>query len=525
MTLKKNSRFVGSALLIAFFSLLSRLLGVLRSSLLAAFYGATGSSGLSDCYTASFKLPDIIFNLVAAGSISIILIPYFSSFISKDDEESLNRACSSFFNLFLLLIVAFTVFAFFFAPYFVRNFLVAGWTNESNIVLTIKMTRILLLQVLFMTMSSIFGSYLNSIERFFSYSVAMLFYNVGIIFGIVFLSPIFSIEGVVWGVVIGAFGHFLIQLIGSIKNGFRYSFVLPSFNREERELFLVAIPRIIAISSEQLVRFFFVNFGSFIFLGSIFIFDNIENIGMLPYGIIAVSVSTAAFPIFVKLFNQDYIGELVDTLLKNIRFLLFLILPATIFMILFRYEIVELLLGYNKFSANDVNITVNGLLYYLFGIPFLSITIVVVKFYYSMKRSILPMIVALISVAVTIAASYLLVDKYNIVALSLGRFFGYSLQAFLLLFFLFSKRDFREMVPKHEVFQIVKIVFVCIVVFFIGLLLYRYANFTANIKLNSILTILIIGGTLSLLYIILSAILRVDDVRYFIGFIKKRIDK
>jgi len=194
-------------------------------------------------------------------------------------------------------------------------------------------------------------------------------------------------------------------------------------------------------------------------------------------------------------------------------------------MILFRYELVDLLLHYNKFSNEDVKITANGLLYYLFGIPFLSITIVVVKFYYSMKKSILPMIIALISVFVTILISYLFVGKYNIVALSLGRFFGYFVQAFLLIFFIFYRNDFRKMISRYDIVQIIKIIICSGIVFATGLMLYKYSNFSNNTKLNSLFTILVLGGGGLVLYIFLSFLFKIDDIRYFFDVFKKKINR
>ncbi|HOV14491.1 MAG TPA: murein biosynthesis integral membrane protein MurJ [Spirochaetota bacterium] len=524
---ENKTKFFKATLLIAFFSLLSRILGVLRSTLLAAFYGATGGDGLNDCYTAAFKLPDIIFNLVAAGAISIVLIPYLSSLISEDRSEKIDKAASQFLNFFFLLISFFLIIGFIFAPFFVKQFLVSGWDNSEKVKLTITLSRILLAQVLFMTLSSVVSSYLNAIEKFFSYSLAMLSYNVGIIFGIIFLSKFFGIYGVVFGVVLGAFLHFFIQLMGAKVNGFKYSFGLPHFNKEILALFLVAIPRIIAISLDQIVRFFLVNFASFIFIGSIFIFDNVENIGMVFYGMIAVSISTASFPIFVKLYNANKFNDLIDSFNEKIRSLLFFILPVTILMIIFRFEVVEILLGYRRFGLNDINLTAKALFYYLLGIPFLSITIITVKFYYAQKKSLIPMIVAIVSVLLTIFSTFFLAKKYMINGLAMGRSIGFITQAVLLIIFIIIL-NFKEKkitaIKSKPISDLFKIVIINAI---LSLIL---SNFNFKIvffnidKFNHLLTFFINSALYILFYFSICFVFKIEEINFFIKKIQNRLN-
>jgi putative peptidoglycan lipid II flippase len=522
---ENKKHFLKATLLIAVFSLLSRILGLLRSTLLASFYGASGSDGLNDCYTAAFKLPDIIFNLVAAGAISIVLIPYFTGLIKKDDKTKLNEACSSFLNFFFLMMAFFVLLAYIFAPFFVKQFLVSGWTNEHNILLTIKMTRILLLQVLFMTLSGIFGSYLNAIEKFTAYSFALLSYNVGIIAGILFLTPLIGIEGVVWGVVAGSFIHFSIQGTGAFVNGFRFRFCLPKLNKEIRDLFLVAIPRIIAISGDQITRFFLVNFASFIFVGSMFIFDNVENLAMVAYGMIAVSLSTTAFPVFVKLYNEKDFDGLILSLFEKLRSLMFLMLPATVLMIIFRTEIIEILLGYGKFQGNNITLTSDALLYYMIGIPFLSITILTVKYYYAQKKSLIPMIIALISIAVTLITSFYFSKIFAVSGLSIGRSLGFIIQALLLLGFIIiinKKEKIISSFPKKPFFDTLKIITASIFMLASALILQHFIKFSGNIKFISILNIIIIGGISSIIYVLSSLLFKVPEITFFYNKIIKR---
>lgn len=517
-----GKKFFKATLLISISALLSRLLGLLRQTLLAAKFGATSGQGYNDCYNAAFTLPDIIFNLIVFGAVSIVLIPYFSGLLKKDQIEKLHKSCSSFLNFFFIFISFFIVIGFFFAPLFVRRFLVAGWTNEQNILLTIKMTRIILLQTLFMTLSGIFGSYLNAIEKFTAYAFALLSYNIGIIFGIVVLTPFLGIEGAAWGAVIGSFTHFSIQTIGSLHNGFKFSFGLPKLTKEIKQLILVAIPRVIGISADQFVKFFIVQFASYIFTGAIFIFYNAENFSMVAYGMIAVSISTTSFPIFSKLYAAGEYNHLIDNLFQRIRSLLFLILPISILMIVFRNEIISILIGYKHFSNKDVLLTANALAYYLLGIPAFSMTILIVKFYYAQKKSVIPMIISLVSASVTVIVSYFLSKKFAVSGLSLGRSSGYILQMLLLLtmiFFYNSREKIFTIVPKKQLIEISKIIAINIIIIFIAFLIHYIFDFKFYSKLKILLFLILQTIPIIIIYFVLSYIFGLTDLKAMLKLI------
>ncbi|HOJ64758.1 MAG TPA: murein biosynthesis integral membrane protein MurJ [Spirochaetota bacterium] len=516
---ENKKKFLKSTAIIGIATFSSQVLGLVRTSLLSAFYGATESEGLADCYSAAFKLPDIIYTLVVSGIISIILIPYFIKGLEQD-KININKACSGFLNLFFIIISFFIFIGFILAPIIVKNFLLPGWNDKEKIDLTIKLTRIIFAQTLFITLSSVFGSYLNALEKFTAYSLAMLSYNIGIIAGIIFLSPFIGIEGVAYGVVFGSFLHFLFQFLGSIKNGFKYYFVLPKIDKELIDLTLNALPRIITLGSSQIVRFFLVNISSFIWTGAIFIFDNVENIGMVPYGLLAISISTASFPIFIKYYNENRWQVLIESLFDKLRMLFFFIIPISFFFIVFRVEIVDILLGYKNYLPKDVNITAEALIYYMIGIPFFSATLILVKFYYAIRRSFLPMFIAILSSCATIVVSFLLVKIFAVSSLSIGRTTGNIIQFLLLILFIFviKKENFSF---KNEAKEILFITLISLFFLFLGLILKQYINFNINLKINYILRMAIIGIPFGFFYFLITFFLKIPEATFILDFINK----
>ena len=216
---KINNTVIGGAFLIAFFSFLSKLFGLIRERLIAGNFGA---SELSDIYYSAFRLPDLIFNTFVLGAFTSAFIPVFQKvwFKSKEDGNVLANSVINAFMLFIgFLVVVAIIFAPQIMPYITPGF--QAWQLDQ----VVDLTRIMLIAVLFFVVSTVMGGILNSWKRFFSFSLAASLYNIGIIIGILYFYPRFGLIGLAWGVLLGAVMHLLAQLPEMIKNGWHYQFV------------------------------------------------------------------------------------------------------------------------------------------------------------------------------------------------------------------------------------------------------------------------------------------------------------
>lgn len=522
---ENKKKFFLATLIVAVSNLLSRILGLLRSTILAAIYGATENNGIADCYNASFVLPDIIYNLTVFGIISIVLVPFFSGILSKQEDslnnnEELDKNCCAMLNFFFAAVAVISILAWFFAPVIVKNFLVKGFAGDSyKIETTIRLTRIMLLQPLFVTLAGILGAYMNARERYTSYSIAMLFYNVGIIAGILLLNKKLGIDAAAWGTVLGSFLWFAIQLIGAIYAGFRYNFNFPKFDKEFFDLIFLAVPRVIALGGEQFVKFFITGYASFLCAGALTIYSYAENFSMVPYGMIAVSLSTTAFPIFSKNFALGEYDKMLESLFDKLKILLFLTLPICSLMVILRFEMIDILLGYKSFTLQDTKLTCSTFLAYMLGIPFYSITIIVAKYFYAQKKTFMPMFISLLMCATTIFSSYLLIkilpENMKISGLAFGRTAGYLIQMILLLVMIFCVKNVRYTIfPKMQIFEIIRIIIMnCVfafVIFFIHseILTFITENISLHNKLQYFISGCITGFTAILLYFLLGIIFK-----------------
>ncbi len=212
---RKTNTVEKSAIVIGVFTLIGSVLSVLRNSLLASYLGASKDI---DIYYASFRIPDFIFNIFIMGAITAGLIPLFSKYLNTKKEEA-----NDFINSTILGIaffsVAFGVILLIFANPIV-DFLFKGLPVDSRIMVA-TMTRIIILQPVILGISSILGNMLLVFDMVVPFALAPLFYNLGIIFGLVFLYPQMGLIGLAYGVVIGAILNLMIKILPAKAAGFQ----------------------------------------------------------------------------------------------------------------------------------------------------------------------------------------------------------------------------------------------------------------------------------------------------------------
>jgi putative peptidoglycan lipid II flippase len=189
----QTKNITSAALILAGSSLISRILGLLRDRLLA---GAFGASPNLDVYFASFRIPDFIYNILIAGGVVVALVPLFSEYFIKDKKEAWDFIDNTL-NVFLFFLIFVSLLVGIFAPLIIK-IITPGFTQEQ-ISLAVVLTRLLFLSPIFLGLSSIFSGILQYFNRFLAYGLAPVFYNLGIIFGIIFLAPFLGILGLLAG--------------------------------------------------------------------------------------------------------------------------------------------------------------------------------------------------------------------------------------------------------------------------------------------------------------------------------------
>ena len=196
-----------AALLLGSFAFLSQILALFRDRAIAHFIGPSPEL---DAYYAAFRVPDLIFICIASLASITVLIPFLVARMDGDKVTAEARKyLSDIFTVFLFLMVLVALIAFIFMP-LLAHLIAPGFTSFYQDKL-IMLSRIMLLSPILMGLSNLFGTVTQLFRKFFIYSLSPIFYNFGIIIGVIFLYPIFGIYGLAIGVAFGALMHFGVQ--------------------------------------------------------------------------------------------------------------------------------------------------------------------------------------------------------------------------------------------------------------------------------------------------------------------------
>lgn len=426
-----HRHLVSAAILLGVSSLGSRIVGLLRERTLTTMFGA---GDVFDAFVASFRLPDLIFNIVVVGALSATFIPLFTEKLVTGKKSKNAEAFSfanSILNIVLLIIVVLSVGYALLAPVLVP-IITPGFSGDK-LQMTVTLSRIMALQPVFLAISFVFSGMLNSFRRFVVYALAPISYNLGIIFGVIYLVPRIGIAGLGWGVVLGAALHMLIQVPSSWQIGWRWRPVMHWSSADVTTLRRMILPRLFGLSSQQVNLFLVTILGSSLAAGSISVFHLANNVQSLPVGIFGIAFAQAAFPALAEQVSRKQGQAFRSTLTRSFRYILFFVIPTSVFFWLLRAQIIRVLFGAGKFDWEDTILT-----FETFGLLLLSLfaqaTIpLLVRAFYVRRNTLIPVIVSLASIVLNVILALLLAGNFGVQGLAIAFSAAAIVQVMLLL--------------------------------------------------------------------------------------------
>ncbi|MEX0917861.1 MAG: lipid II flippase MurJ [Candidatus Paceibacterota bacterium] len=394
-----------AAYVLALFTLGSQFLALVRDRMLAHQFGADASL---DIYYAAFRIPDLLYVLFASTLSVYVLIPFVSRSQREYGDGSGKDLLSQIFSLFLIGYSVIAIVCIVIAP-MLAPILFPGIEDSDTLVL---MTRILLLQPLFLGISSLFGVVTQLGHRFVLYAVSPLIYNIGIIFGVVALYPLLGLAGLGVGVVLGALGHMLVQLPFIQNSPLAFQFTT-RFSRDQlREVFLVSIPRALTLSLNQVVLLVLASFASLMAVGSVAVFQFAYNLHAVPLAVIGVSYSVAAFPLLSQLYADREFGKFRVHITTALRHIIFWSVPAIMLIVVLRAQIVRVVLGSGAFDWDDTRLTAAVLAILVLALLAHAVNLLVVRVFYAAGYTKIPFYLTLMGAVLAVSTTVFLSALY-----------------------------------------------------------------------------------------------------------------
>lgn len=506
--------------------LISRLLGLLRGSLFTGIFGLTVNVN-ADAYNQAFFIPDTIFNLVAGGALSSAFIPIFTQYlVEKQDKKAAYYIANAALNGAVAVLTIFAIIGMIIAPVFVPIYVPGASKVEVDEI--VMLTRIMLLQPIFLGASTVITGILQARQRFLLPAIGTLLYNVGLILGLCATlldnkTGIFGghlgILGPTWGVVLGAALQFLIQFPGALAGGLRYRPLLNFTHPGIRNIVRLMVPRI--INAGMLYLAFGVDRGlaSLISLGSVSGFLIAFQLMLLPLGIFGMAVSTAAFPTLATLYAAGQLERLRETILRTLRGILFLAIPSSLGLIGLARPIIRLLYQHGEFNAQDTILVYDPLVFLAIGIAGHAAVEILTRSFYALRDSRTPVYVSLCQFAFLIGMSILLFP-FGLRGLGLAMSIGVLGEALAL--FLLLRQRLRGFALQPLVIFLLSVLAASLAATLAALMGYAavdrlifYGDFegTNSITINLLLLARIGAGILAaaIVYLVFARLLDIDD--------------
>lgn len=384
-------RMAGATLIVMFFFVFSRVTGLLREMIIGAQFG---TSAELDAYLAAFRIPDLLFQLVAGGALGSAFIPTFSQLWTEKGEARAWQLFSRVLNLITLLLVVLAGFAAIFAHPLVEGVIAPGFEPAQQ-ALTAQLMRWMLISTVVFGASGLFMGALNAVQHFALPAAAPILYNVAIIVGAWLLSPFYGIYGLVIGVVGGALAHFAVQIPGLVAQKALYRVDFTWRDPAVREVARLMGPRVLGLFFVQLN--FLVNtiLASQLAEGSLAALNYAWMLMLLPQGIFAQAIATVAFPTFaaqIAARNQD---ALLRTLDRTLRTVLFLTLPAAVGLYVLRIPLIQVLLERGNFTPESTAAVAYALQFFALGLVAHALVEIVVRVFYALHDTLTPVIIGI----------------------------------------------------------------------------------------------------------------------------------
>ena len=404
-----------AGLIVTVASLASRILGFVRYIAIAR---AVPDIGTQDAFYAAFRIPDFLFQLVAAGALASALVPVLAGLFAADEDDRAWRVLSTLTTLilgalFVLVVIAeLTLVSLvgFIAPSF----------SGAQLQTTTDLTRVMLLSPLFMAGGAIASAALNARGRFAAASVAPLVYNLGIIGGALFLVPFMGALGLAVGVVIGAAGHVLVQLPGIAAIGARLRPSADLSDPPTRRALVLMGPRTLALGATQVVFVVTTALASGLPAGSVTAFTVAFALLQIPLGVIGVPLGTVLLPSLSRVAATGDTAEFRRLLIRGLSLLAYVMLAISALGIPVAGDVVRETYGISHTDVQVVGWISLTLAVFMIGLTAHSLIAVLARAFYALQDTATPVMAGIVAVAINIVVGVALVGPFGLAGLAVA---------------------------------------------------------------------------------------------------------
>ena len=420
--------------IIALGSVASRVLGVVRETVKAGLFGATGSVGALE---VAIRVPTLIYDLLVGGMINSALVPVLSDYAAVERRTDLWHLLSALLSLAVVVLSACVLLGELLAPQIV--WLMAGGLDPTLQAEAAALLRIMLPAVLFLNLAGIVAGVLYALKRFVFPAFTAAIYNAAIVALALFLGQRLGVTSMALGLLLGAGLQLALQWPG-LRDA-RLRFVLDTRHAALRRMGRLYIPIALGLIVDMLGVALSYNLASHTGDQSIPWMQYSATLIQFPLGLVSIAVSIAILPTLSRQATGGEPGPFKATLANGLRLVLTLTVPATVGLWVLATPIVALVFEHGGFTPADTLATVGALRCHLVGLIFAAVDQPLIFAFYARKDTWTPALVGVATVVlyVVLALAPMLLAPLTLNGLILANSLKWAAHA-LIMFVLLRRR-------------------------------------------------------------------------------------
>jgi len=510
---KTQNGILAAAMVISIANALNAVMGFLKGRLLANYFGV--SEDLAIFYTAD-RIPNLIYSVLVVGAVSTVFIPVFTEILKKDEKKAFKSA-SSIITATVLLFTIFGSLVYIYAPQTI-NLLAIGKFTIEEVTLGASLMRIMMLAQVLLVLGSLATSVLQSFKYFLIPALAPVFYNIGMISGIVFLSERYGIYGPTYGVVIGAILHFAIQIPLMKRTGIELKPALDFKDTSLREMLKLVPPRILSVAMAHLVGTINNSLAILISTPSVVFLKFASQLQTFPVTLFGLAMASASLPTLAKESDKDNLENFKQTLLTTLHQTMFLVLPISVILLVLRVPVVRIVYGVANFPWEATVKTSYALAFFSISIFAQSANYLLSRAFYALKDTKTPVLINILTIVVNVALSIYFVTYLHLGVWAIA--LSYTLTSLMdfLLYIYYLNKKVGGFEPERLIKPFVKTSFatLCMGIFLYVPLKVLDTYIFDTTKTLELISVTGLAGLIGMsVYLILTKLFKVEEIDLF----------
>ncbi|MDH4228381.1 MAG: murein biosynthesis integral membrane protein MurJ [Nitrospirota bacterium] len=415
----ETARVARAAGVIGLFTLLSRVLGFVRDMVVARAFGA---SQVADAFFVAFRIPNMLRELLAEGSMSAAFVPVFTEKLATAERRDAWELASRVFTLLLVLLVGVTCLGILAAPLLVKAMAPGFSDSPEQHRLTVLLTRIMFPYLLFVGLAALAMGILNSLRAFALPAVSPLFLNLAMISAALWVAPHMQEPalGLALGVLAGGMLQLGIQLPGLIRHRMLPHFTWAPRDPDVRRVGRLMLPMVFALSVTQVNLLVNTLLASFLAEGSVSYLYYAMRLIQFPLGVFGVALATAILPSLSAQVARGDMDGMCRGVVDGLRLILYVTVPAMLALIALRMPIVSTLFERGAFDAAATRGTAMAVFAYASGLWAFAGVRIAASTFYALGDTATPVRIAAIAMVGNIALNLALMGPLGHAGLALA---------------------------------------------------------------------------------------------------------